>query len=59
MDHRFEPFHQIWITLPEFVKCHCLLLEYPEDGICVVTVLELGSKWMIEKIIPRLLSVVG
>jgi len=59
MDHRLEPFHQFWIALPEFIKCYCMLLEYPEDGIRVVTVLELGSKWVIDEIIPRLFSVVG
>ena len=50
IDDRFEPLYQVWVTIPELVKCTGLLLEYGEDNIRRVASINQVGEWVIAEI---------
>ena len=58
-DDRSEPLEQFSIAPPEFVKFPGLFLEYFEDRIGAIAVIDPVREWVVAKISPGLLGVLG
>ena len=52
-----QPLGQSLVTTVRFVKCSNLILKYGEDGISRVAILQLGGKWMRQKVLLGLFLV--
>ena len=57
VDDRSEVLEQSGIALSEFIEHFGLFFKYSDEGITVVTVIELGGKWVVAEIFPSLFGV--
>ena len=51
VDNGCEPLDQLWIAIPEFIKCLGLLFEYSEDRIWRLAFIEHSCEFMIAEIL--------
>jgi hypothetical protein len=51
IDNRPERLDQLWITIPELIERLRLRLEYSENGIRRLASIDVGSQWVVAKIL--------
>ena len=57
VDNGCEPLDQLWIAIPEFIKCLGLLFEYSEDRIRRLASIEHSGEFMIAEILTSAFGV--
>ena len=59
IDNRPEPFDQLGITIPEFIKGLGLRLEYGENVIRRLASIDGGSQWVVAEILSSAFGILG
>ena len=57
VDNGREPLNQLWIAIPEFIKCLGLLFEYSEDLIRRLASIEHSGEFVIAEILTSAFGV--
>jgi len=59
IDNGLEPLDQLWIAIPEFIKGLGLCLEYSKNVVRRLAFIDVGSQWVVAKVLSSSFDVLG